>query len=64
MNKTKIKRIPSKKRVVQINIRITKDLSKWLKEKDYSPTGIFMEAVKDLGYKTEANQNESKKKQN
>ncbi len=37
---------------VQINIRVTPELSKWLKEKKYSPTGIFQEAVKELGYKT------------
>lgn len=36
---------------VSINIRISKDLSNWLREKNYSPTAIFMEAVKDLGYR-------------
>ncbi len=35
---------------VRINIRITLELSKWLKDKKYSPTGIFQEAVKELGY--------------
>ncbi len=35
----------------QINIRITTKLSKWLKEKKYSPTAIFLEACKELEYK-------------
>lgn len=51
MDKTRLKRKKSNKRVVPINIKITKDLSKWLKEKDYSPTAIFLAAVEDLGYK-------------
>jgi len=51
MDKSKIKRRKngSRKRIL-INIRISNKLSKWLKEKDYSPTGIFYEAVKDLGF--------------
>jgi hypothetical protein len=28
-------------------------ISKWLKEKEYSPTAIFYEALKELGYKDE-----------
>jgi len=35
----------------QITIRITEDISKWLSQNNYSPTGIFYEAIKDLGYK-------------
>ena len=46
----KIKRNNNGKRSVLLSIRITPKLSKWLKEKDYSPTGIFHEAVKDLGF--------------
>lgn len=34
-----------------ITIRVTPDVSRWLKRKDYSPTGIFNEALKELGYK-------------
>ncbi len=33
-----------------ITIRITPEVSKWLKKKDYSPTGIFYEALRQLGY--------------
>ena len=51
MDEKNIKQRPSKKRVVPINIRITKEMSAWLKEKKFSPTGIFMEACKELGYK-------------
>jgi len=40
-------------RTVSISIKITAQLSKWLKENKYSPTGIFLESVKDLGYKEE-----------
>ena len=50
MDINNIKKRKSKKTVL-INIRITPELSKWLKEKNYSPTGIFYEAVKDLGWK-------------
>ncbi len=57
MDKTKITRIKSKRKNCLVTIRITRDLSKWLKDKDYSPTGIFNESVKDLGYKVT---NESK----
>ena len=38
---------------VLVTIRITPKMSKWLKSKDFSPTGIFYEAVRDLGYRDE-----------
>ncbi len=31
---------------ININIKVSADISKWLKEKNYSPTGIFYEALK------------------
>ena len=34
---------------VNINIKVSTDVSKWLKEKNYSPTGIFQEALKQIG---------------
>ena len=34
-----------------LTIRVTPALSEWLKKNDYSPTGVFYEAVKDLGFK-------------
>ena len=45
-----IKRRKTNKKSILISIRITPELSKWLKEKDYSPTGIFYEALKELGW--------------
>ena len=51
MNINKIKRRNGdNKKSVLITIRITPKMSKWLKEKDYSPTGIFYETMKELGY--------------
>jgi hypothetical protein len=56
MDISKIKRRNGDRRKsVLITIRITSKLSKWLKEKDYSPTGIFYEAVKELRYEEEEN---------
>ena len=52
MDKEKVKRIPSKEvKRININIKISKSVSDWLKENTYSPTGIFNEAIKELGYK-------------
>ena len=51
MDISKIKRKNgNNKKSVLITIRITPKMSRWLKEKDYSPTGIFYEAVKELGF--------------
>jgi hypothetical protein len=51
MDKDKIKRRRNgNRKKILINVRISDKLSKWLREKNYSPTGIFYEAVKDLGY--------------
>ena len=52
MDKEKVKRIPSKEvKRININIKISKSVSDWLKDNSYSPTGIFNEAIKELGYK-------------
>jgi hypothetical protein len=53
MNIQNIKRRASLRKNRVMNIRISEHLSKWMREKDYSPTAIFYEAVKDLGYKEE-----------
>jgi len=34
-----------------VNIKVTKDLKDWIKEKKYSPTRIFENACEWLGYK-------------
>lgn len=36
-----------------ITIRLTQKLSDWLRTENLSPTGVFNEAVKELGYKEE-----------
>ncbi len=36
---------------IQLSIRITKSMSSWLRNKKYSPTGIFLAACNELGYK-------------
>lgn len=50
MDKNKIIRKPNRL-VKGISIKIPLNASKWLREKNYSPTGIFMEALEDLGWK-------------
>lgn len=51
MNEKEVIKRPSKRKSIGIHIKVTKHASDWLKEKDYSPTGIFNEGMKDLGYK-------------
>jgi hypothetical protein len=34
-----------------ITIRVTPEISAWLRRKNYSPTGIFYEALRQLGYR-------------
>ena len=46
MDRKKIERI--EKKSININMKIKPSVSKYLKEKNYSPTRIFDEAVKDL----------------
>lgn len=41
------------KKTIAVSVRITPRLSKWIKDNNYSPTGIFVEACKELGYKEE-----------
>ncbi len=54
MNIKNIKRRDKRtKKTMKISIRITPQLSKWLAEKNYSPTGVFYEALNCLGYKEE-----------
>lgn len=44
------KRAPQSVRNTNINIKVSQAASNWLKEKEYSPTGIFNEAMKELGF--------------
>ena len=45
-----LRRKRRRNKTVLITIRITPEISEWLRKKDYSPTGIFHEAIKHLGY--------------
>lgn len=45
-----IKRKKRTNRTRLITIRVTPEISRWLKRKNYSPTGIFYEALRQLGY--------------
>ena len=44
---------PDKLKNIKVVIRINKDISKFLNEKQISPTGLFYEALKVVGYKQE-----------
>ncbi len=46
-----IRKPKEEQRTVLVTIRITPEMSRWLKSKNYSPSSIFNEAVKDLGFK-------------
>ncbi len=48
MNIKNIKRKHTEKNNVVISMRITKSQSAWLRDKDYSPRAIFLEAITDL----------------
>ena len=41
------------KKTIAISIRITPEIASWLRHNNYSPTAIFYEAIKDLGFKEE-----------
>jgi hypothetical protein len=40
-----------RRKTKHITIRVDSDVSRWLKRKNYSPTAIFNEAIKELGYR-------------
>jgi len=60
MDIDKIKKRNGQKKSVHITIRVTPQISKWLRENNYSPTGIFNEAIKMLGYKEKERGREEK----
>jgi len=58
MDSQKVKSTPRKhRRSAHLTIRISPDIKNWLKEKGYSPTAIFYEAIKELGYKQRRSKN-------
>jgi len=51
MDPQKVKSTPREhRRSAHLTIRVSPDIQKWLREKGYSPTAIFYEAIKELGY--------------
>ena len=53
IDKTKIEKRkvdPDKTKSLKVTIRINKDISKYLNEKNISPTGLFYEALRVIGY--------------
>lgn len=42
-----------KSKLISVNIRINKEISEWLKSNEISPTGLFYEALKEIGFKKE-----------
>lgn len=45
------KNIKKETKSIVVQIRITPTLSKWLADQKISPTGLFYEAVREVGYK-------------
>jgi hypothetical protein len=40
-----------RRKTKHITIRVDSEVEYWLKKKNYSPTGIFYEAIKELGFR-------------
>jgi hypothetical protein len=52
MDPEKVKSTPRRhRRSVHLTIRVTPDIKNWLRENEYSPTAVFFEAIRELGYK-------------
>ena len=51
MDTQKLIKGKTEKKIIPINIKVTQTMSEWLKKMDYSPTRIFGEACKQLGFK-------------
>ncbi len=51
MDPNSCKKRSKRERTKHITIRINEDISYWLKKNHYSPTAIFHEAIKELGYR-------------
>ena len=52
MDQNKVKSILRRhRRTVHLTIRVSPDIKDWVRENEYSPTAIFYEAIRELGYK-------------
>lgn len=41
----------SRKKTRHVTIRVDDEISRWLRRHDFSPTAIFNEAIRELGYR-------------
>lgn len=53
IDQTKIVRRHSERSIVYLGMRIKPSLSRWLRQKNYSPKAILIQASIQLGYKPE-----------
>ena len=52
MDPQKVKSTPKQhRRSIHLTLRVSPDIKNWLRENQYSPTAIFYEAIRELGYK-------------
>ena len=52
MNPEKVKSTPRHhRRSEHLTIRVSPDIRNWIRENEFSPTAIFYEAIRELGYK-------------
>lgn len=59
LDKSKLirKRLKSNGKRVSISIKVPFTLAKWMKDSKFSPTAIFIETCKELGWKDESEKN-------
>ncbi len=52
MDPERVRSIPREyRRTVHITVRVSPDVMNWLRQKRFSPSAIFNEAIKELGYR-------------
>ena len=52
MDAQKVKSTPREhRRTAHLTIRISPHIKNWMRENGFSPTAIFYEAIRELGYK-------------
>ena len=51
MDPKRVKSTPKQhRRTVHLTVRVSPDIKNWLRNNRYSPTAIFYEAIRELGY--------------
>lgn len=41
---------PSKEKKVAVSIKVSEDMSKWMRKNEISPTGLFFAALEEVGF--------------